>query len=163
MFADGFLADNLFEIMSLLLTAAGIWFIVQQLREAKLASQMEGMISLTDSYKKLSEEFAYLEPLFADEKWISLSLDEKYSRVLKETEIFGNMSNVLDHYELVGLLVKSKALDKHIAYRFYGSSDVDWKNYEKIVQTHRDAIQRPQIGIYWEWLEREFEKIRNDR
>lgn len=46
MFSEGFIADHILEILSLGLAALGIWFVVQQLRETKLASQMEAMVHL---------------------------------------------------------------------------------------------------------------------
>ena len=42
MFADDFLTVSLAEVLRLVVTIVGIWIVVKQLNETRLASQMEG-------------------------------------------------------------------------------------------------------------------------
>ena len=48
MFTDGYFSLRFAEVIGFVITIAGIWLVVRQLNEARLASQMEGMLDLTD-------------------------------------------------------------------------------------------------------------------
>ena len=120
MFAEDFLSNNLFEILSLVLTAAGIWFIVQQLREAKLASQMEGVLSLQDRFIDISDALSLVDDLAGDDGWAHLRGREAYSRYIADTALRAAVNKVAKFYELLSVLVQTGALDKALAYKLYG-------------------------------------------
>ena len=56
MFTDGYFSISFPEVLGLIVTVLGIWFVVQQLREAKLANQMEGLISLIEIEEESSQQ-----------------------------------------------------------------------------------------------------------
>ena len=80
MFADGFLSITLEGMLGLLVTALGIWFVVQQLREGKLAAQMDGVLSLTDRYMDMTDDIILVDELALDKDWAQLSGRKAYSR-----------------------------------------------------------------------------------
>ena len=75
MFAEDFIANHLFEILGLVVTISGIWLVVQQLRETKLATQMEGVLSLSDRFIEITPEVSLIDRVTSAADWSTLQVD----------------------------------------------------------------------------------------
>ena len=81
MFNNDFLSISLVEIIGLLVTIIGIWLVVKQLNETRLASQMEGLLELTNLDLSNSDGLLALKELSSQEDWNTLSDEEAFARV----------------------------------------------------------------------------------
>jgi hypothetical protein len=68
MFADGYFTLRFGEVLGLIVTIVSVYFVVKQLREAKLASQMEGMLGLSEIEAKKRREGQALESLVGSDE-----------------------------------------------------------------------------------------------
>ena len=158
MFAGEFISNHIFEILGLLVTIAGVWFVVQQLREAKLASQMEGMIHLAE-LSGSNETREELRELVYIEEWEILSPKEAYSRIFDSENSKKGFLKMASVYELVGVFVKRKALDEGIVYDQYGHGvPFWWRRLEKVIVFMRRVEKNEALFVNWEWLAQRFEK-----
>jgi hypothetical protein len=159
MFADGFLSITLEGMLGLLVTGVGIWLVVQQLREAKLAAQMEGVLSLTDRFIGISDDISLIDDLELDEDWAQLSGSAAYSRFNTNDGLRAAISKTIKFYELVSVLVQTGALDKKLAYKLYGNLVARrWNLVRKVVYAMREKFANSTISAEWEWLAMEFEE-----
>lgn len=60
MFSEEFGTITLADVLGLIVTIVGIWLVVRQLTESKLASQMEGMLTLGDRFDHLLKHIILL-------------------------------------------------------------------------------------------------------
>lgn len=158
MFADGFLANNIFEILGLIVTIGGIWLVVKQLNETRLATQMEGMLVLGEKFAASINDASILRELFELEEWKGLSDREAHNRVYDSKALANAYNKVLSLFELIGVLVRRKTLDRELAFDYYGSVASGWWNYlEKITRQRRIENNSESIGEHWEWLAKQFE------
>ena len=159
MFADGYIAEHMFEILGLLVTSLGIWFVVQQLRQAKISAQAETLMRLSEWEGELEDDRVFLTELAETEEWKNLSQAESYDFVMgndKYSKPFVNISRV---YEMVGVLVRTKALDESLAYEMFNYFlPLMWRNYEEFTLAYREAHNVQTVAEHWEWLTIEFER-----
>jgi hypothetical protein len=159
MFADGFLSITLEGMLGLLVTAVGIWFVVQQLREAKLAAQMDGVLSLTDRFMDMTDDISLVDELALDKDWAQLSGRKAYSRYNSNKVLKSAIINLSKFYELVAVLVQSGALDISFAEKLYGELVARrWHLVRNVVYAIREEFANSFISSEWEWLALEFEK-----
>ena len=157
MFADGFLSITLEGMLGLLVTAVGIWFVVQQLREAKLAAQMEGVLSLTDRFIEMTDDINLVDALALDKDWAQLSGGEAYSRFNSNKGLETAITKVVKFYELVSVLVQTGALDKALAYKLYGELVTRrWNLVRTVISEVREEMAMKGVAEEWEWLAMEF-------
>jgi hypothetical protein len=159
MFADGY-AISFEAFVGFVITVLGLWFVVQQLREAKLASQMEGLLMISDrSTSFLTKQWPTLRKLVEKDDWAEISDEEAYSLVFDHKgryEAFRTMGGI---NELLGTLVKRKALDKAIVHDYFGNaSSVQWNYFENVIRHRRKMVGFEEVAVNWEWLAQQFEK-----
>ena len=161
MVVNDFLLNNMFEILGLLVTMAGIWFVVQQLRESKLASQMEGILMLQDHWERIIEDRGLLwEMTIQNDDWDSLSAKKAYREVYKNKDVNDSFIRVANFFDTVGNLVISKSLDKELAYRQYCLVlSPLFDKFEKVILLDRKVQKNPRIFDNWEWMRREFKRM----
>lgn len=160
MFGDGYFSFSFPELVGTIVTIVGIWLVVRQLKEAKLASQMEGMISLAmmaDDMRKYSlthSDFTRLE------EWEKLNDEEAYQLIRGNKEYQEAYFKQVAVYELVGGLVRAGSLNLKVADVTFGHRLPDtWKRYEKYTRQLRIELNSNDINENWEWLAKEFEKL----
>ena len=159
MFADGYFSISFPELVGTIVTIVGIWLVVKQLNETRLASQMEGMLALGERVVAIREHRNILFELVNLDEWNSLSAKEAHTRIYESKLHLDAYSSAMTLFELLGILVRRKALDKGLAYDFYGRvTFVWWNRLAKITQQRRIEENREEIGEHWEWLAKEFEK-----
>jgi hypothetical protein len=157
MFADRFLSITLEGMLGLLVTAVGIWIVVQQLREAKLAAQMEGVLSLTDRFIEMTDDINLVDGLALDKDWAQLSGGEAYSRFNSNKGLKTAITKVLKFYELLSVLVQTGALDKTLAYKLYGELVTRrWYLVKTVISEVREEMAMKGVAEEWEWLAMEF-------
>ena len=68
-------------LLGLVVTAVGVWLVVRQLNDAKLASQMEGLLTLSQQYTDLAPDRAKLLALTSRSSWGKMSTQEAHSAI----------------------------------------------------------------------------------
>ena len=159
MFADDFLSISLAELLGLLVTIGGVWFVVQQLKESKLSSQMEGLMELIEQWTASTQVRKPLSDLTNSSEWKELSGEEAYNRISESEQLKAGLDFTVNWYELIGVLVRKKSLNKEIVYELIGPFVAyRWKKMEKVIRHDRTVREWHQVHN-WEWLATEFEKM----
>ena len=161
MFADGFLSAYMFEILGLLVTIAGIWFVVQQLRESKLASQMEGILMLQDHWERIIEDRGLLwDMTMTNDDWDTYSAKMAYKAVYDDKDVRDSFLRVANFFDTIGTLVIGKSLDKKLAYHQYNLVLCPlYDKFEIVLSVDRKAQKNARIFENWEWIRKEFKKM----
>lgn len=158
MFAENFLSITVADVLGLLVTIIGIWLVVRQLTESKLASQMEGMLTLGDRFDHLLEHIILLFELSQSDRWKKADSDEAYKIIYETQENREAFFKMGSFYELLAVLVRRKVLDEKLAYDTYGELVAKrWRWVEKAVAAHRIAQGTEEYWEHWEWLALRFE------
>lgn len=157
MFAEGYFSLSFAEVIGFVITIVSVWLVVRQLNETRLASQMEGLLALTEI--DISGSSALLELINLDD-WNSLSEKDAYTRVYESETFRDDWIKTLTFFELLGVLVRRKVLDKGLAYDQYGKLVfIWWERLEKVVRQRRIEDKWEELGEHWEWLAFKFEKL----
>jgi len=160
MFSEDFLSFNLVELFGLAVTIVGIWIVVRQLTESRLASQMEGAIAFADRSDKLDSEIADLLNFSNSEDWENLDFSATYSTFKESPKYFPQYLKMANLYGLVGGLVRARALDISLADEGFGYYlPKRWRRFEKYTKELRKNSDNFAINEDWEWLAKEFEKM----
>ena len=159
MFADGFLSIGLSEIVGWLVTLLGIWLVVRQLNEAKLASQMEGLLTLGEMDSGNGDSWNTALEVVNRQDWIGLEPQQAH-KLFHETDAHAKaLDRITIFFERMSVLVRRKALDSKMAYDMYGNAITRWwERMNKVVIHHRIELNDKSFGRNWEWLAHEFEK-----
>ena len=159
MFADGYFSLSFAEALGLSVTIVSVYFVIVQLRETRLASQMEGMISLANFEASKRMEAKALTNLITSEEWEKLTAEESFALIKENEGYWDGALNYSEAYELIGNLAKSGALDINIAYEQFGwSLPSAYRQLEKAIDETRKEFG-PELQANWEWLTIEFEKM----
>ena len=159
MFADGYFSISFEAVLGFAITLVSVWFVVRQLNETRLASQMEGMISLANFEASKRREAKEFLRFTESEDWKKLTAEEAFSLVKENEEYWDGAYSLSEAYELIGNLVKSKALDINIAYQHFGwILPLTYRQLEKVTVEARKEFG-PKLQENWEWLTIEFEKM----
>lgn len=157
MFGDGYFSFSFPEFVGTIVTIVGIWLIVKQLRETKLASQMEGLLELLDQWTASQDTRRPVLNLIDLEEWDRMNDKDAYARIYESGELLKGYTFIVNWYELTSVLVRNKALDKTIVFEYFGGYIVRrWNKFEKVVRHHR-LLQNDFSINNWEWLAKEFE------
>jgi len=152
-------AISLADVLGLIVTIVGIWLVVRQLREAKLASQMGGMMELRQMISDNSEFERLLFDLISEDDWEAISAKEAHARLFNSDELTEAWNELTSFFELYSLLVRKKALDEGMAYAYNGKFvSLWWKRLEKIARQQRIELKWGDLLENWEWLALKFEK-----
>jgi hypothetical protein len=144
-------------VLGLLVTLLGIYLVVRQLKEARLASQMEGMLALGDRFDGLLEHIIVLNELTKSDRWQAADSEEALGIIYESTETREAFFKVGSYYEGLAVLVRRKVLDEQLAYDSNGSLIYKrWKWVDKAVFAHRIAQGAEDYWEHWEWLAERF-------
>jgi hypothetical protein len=160
MFAGGYFSLSFAEVVGLLVTIVSVYFVVKQLREAKLASQMEGVIAIQLMERKHIKSAKQLNELLETDEWQDLDGEEAHSMIKNTDAYWDGYLEYAATYGLLSGLVRAKAIDIHLAYEqwgFYVPSR--WRTLEKFTYILREKLGNSTINDNWEWLASEFEKL----
>jgi hypothetical protein len=158
MFSNGYFSIGFAELIGFGITIVSVWLIVRQLIDARLASQMEGMLALGTQSSSFDEHRKLLSDLIETEKWKGFSDEEAYEFIFAKEKYREAYLALIAFFERLAILVRRRALDKGIAYDFYGRVVVLWwKALEKVTRYRRKEEQLDGIAEHWEWLAMEFE------
>lgn len=157
MFNEGYLAISFEALLGLIVTVVSVWLVVKQLRETKLASQMEGLLALADQLADVAELRETLVPAITSNDWDQLSDEEAHTRVYGSEAHKIAYKKTKNFYELIGVLVRRKALDRGLASDYFGNSiAIWWERLEKVTRQESKDLGY-NVGSHWEWVAREFE------
>ena len=160
MFADGYFSLSFAEVLGLLVTIASVYFVVKQLREAKLASQMEGVIAIQQMERKHIKSAKPLYELLETDEWQDLDGEEAYSMIKNTDAYWDGYLEYVATYGLLSNLVRAKAIDIHLAYEQWGFFVPSrWRALEKFTFMLREKMGTPTLNDNWEWLAIEFGKM----
>lgn len=160
MIGEIFLSVTLGEILGLVVTVVGIWLIVMQLNGERLASQMTGMLTLLDHWREIiADRQKVLAMTSRDGDWDKLNAKDAYKSIFRNSEATNSFIRVANFFDTVGLLVRSKALDKRLAFRGWGIFLTRmYDQFEKVILFDRRAQNNHTIYEDWEWLAGEYKK-----
>jgi hypothetical protein len=163
MFAEGFFSITVGEVLGIVVAIFGIYYVVRQLNEARLASQMEGMIALATMGNEMQhdKDVISLREFIALDEWTKLSGQEAFEVISNEKKYKRGYDKQVSVYELVGGLVKAGALDIRVADNAFGYYlPFFWNRLEKYTKTLQNEYGAT-INEHWEWAAKEFEKLNN--
>jgi len=161
MFAEGFLSISLEGLIGLIVTVVGIWLVVQQLRETKLASQMDGLITPSEMHKNIREEVKPLQDFADSEEFKKLDGKEAFTMIESNEKYWIGLVRMSYMFTLIGNLVYTKSLDIRLADRSFGYViPLNWRRLEKVIKWHRIEIENENVNVWWEWLTNEFGKVK---
>jgi hypothetical protein len=160
MISDGFFTVSFEAIIGFIITIAGIWLVVKQLNETRLATQTEGLIGLIEIEEGMVGKIEALEEYIDTEEWQALSDKEAYTRISENKEYLEGYSKVGRLYELIGVLVRNNALDLHMVAGHYGRVIPNhFRLLEKYIRERRQMIDIMSLAENWEWLTIEIERL----
>ena len=160
MFAEGYFSLSFAEVIGFLVTIVSVYYLGRQLREAKLASQFEGMISLSQISADVYQQSQSLVDLIRSEEWKALTDDDAHALIQSNKDYQEGWHALSSFNELVGNMVKSGALDMRIAYEDQGYFlPASWRGLEKYARARRKELSVDALFDNWEWLAKEFEKM----
>ena len=116
MFPEGFFSIGFAELIGFAITSVSVWLIVRQLTDARLASQMEGMLALGDHDIELSLPRKLIESIITSDTWKGFDGKQAYEHIYGNENTLEAYYDVLSFFERLGILVRRKALDKGIAF-----------------------------------------------
>ena len=153
MFENDFLSIGLSEIVGWLVTLLGIWLVVKQLNEAKLASQMEGLLALMNDLSKLHEDREALKIAVTSVEWEQSTNEKAWAIIRDDKTLLASYRKVGNFFETIAVLVRSGALTKELAFRSWGEMiPVTFRSLEKGIIQSRIEEGDQEILEYWEWL-----------
>lgn len=153
MFTDGYFSFSFPELVGTLVTIVGIWLVVKQLREAKLASQMEGILALGDRFDGMVEHFNLLLELSQSERWKEADSATAYKILLESKENRDAFFKVASFYETLSVLVRRNVLDEELALDGWGDMvGKRWYWMEKAILAQRVSLENEEYWQHWEWL-----------
>lgn len=161
MFADGYFSLSFAELIGFAITIVSVWLVIRQLNETRLASQMEGAISLATMAADMEKQVKALVDFTLLEEWEKLDDEDAYAAISRNDEY---MEGYLKHANIFGLtggLVRAGALDLHVAEEQFGYFlPVRWRRFEKFTRVLRKKFGE-EMNENWEWLALEFEKLQS--
>ena len=158
MFADGFIAEHIFEILGLLVTVGGVWLVVKQLNETRLASQMEGILALGDRFDGIVEHNIILFELSQTTPWKEANNSKAHKIIFESKRNREAFFKVTSFYEALAVLVRRRVVDKQLAIDNWGDMvGKRWTWIEKAVLEHRRSLENEKFSQHWEWMAKEFE------
>ena len=110
--------SDIIQILLLIVTGGGAALIVKQLREARLASQMEGLMELNQQHQEIDEAMFVIRKIIKPQEWASISPEEQIKRLTADDPMIKTWRKIGSFHEMLGLLVRSNSFDIEIAYRF---------------------------------------------
>ena len=116
----GGLTMSLEGLLGLVITALGLWFVIKQLNETRLASQMEGVIALLQIETQATQSAIELVEFTDSGDYKKMDAVEVHAHVRSKDDLRQQMSNVQSLYELMGNLIKTGALDDRVAFEQFG-------------------------------------------
>ena len=145
-------------LLGLVVTVVGVGLVVRQLNDAKLASQMEGLLTINQQYSNLALDRKNLNELTSADNWGKLSPQEALS-TLNDSKLYGSFVEISTLFEIVGSLVSSRALDFRMADKFFGFLLPSYfRDFENVIAELRSEND-PRLFENWEWLAIRFEKL----
>jgi len=159
MFSEGFFSISFEGLLGLAVTIVSVYFIVKQLRETKLATQMEGLLSVAEQLNEIADLRESLLEVVEQADWHILSNQEAHARVYQSETRKIAYKKTKNFYELVAVLVKGKSLDRNLASKYFGNSvAIWWRRLEKVTLHESDELNY-NVAESWEWLALELEKM----
>ena len=142
--------SDLIQIAFLVVTLLGAILIVKQLREARLASQMEALMELDEKNKEVLEAFFVLSTFMEKETWSNLSTQEKAKRLEANEDTKRAWRTIASYCELIALSIPSKSLSSKLAYDFDGDLVVNaYRTLEPAIE-YRGNIVGPSLFNHFE-------------
>jgi hypothetical protein len=135
---------------AVLIAVIGLWL------EAKRTAVSRGV----DTLMKYSSEFSskeFMERRLHLAKILIKKMDRKLNK-REEMELVAYATYFLDHYEVIGFLLRKKILDKQLVYVYYCFTLMGyWRFLKEVIDSCR--LEDPMLWEDAEWLHAEFAKI----
>ena len=160
MFGEGYFSIS-FEILVVSAIALfSAWLVVRQLNETRLASQMEGIITLSLRWSEVESISGPLDKFIKTKKWQNMEPEEAVTYIQSKDDLWQLHNAIQGLFELLGGLMKSGALDENVAYEQFGFLvPASWNQLEKYSIGVRLRTGADSLSVNWEWLAKRFEKM----
>lgn len=158
---DSISISDQISILGLIVAAAGVWFVVKQLNESKLASYASTYLQLHAQSQDLHEDFDLLNK-FEEKTDLSNMTPEEQKKALIEAP--DSATKILGLFETIGILVKNKGLDLQMAYDYWGYYVLRYyKWWEPAKEVNRAMSEgAEEAWEHFEWLAKEFSKLKKN-
>ena len=160
MFASEIWFTSPADLLGLIVTAVGIWLVVKQLGEAKLASQMEGVLALGDRFDGITEHLNLIMELSQSVRWKEADNAKAYNIILESKENRDAFFKVASFYETLSILVRRNVMDELLAFDGWGDMvGKRWYWMEKAILAQRVSLENEDYWEHWQWLAGKFDKM----
>jgi len=150
---EGYFSISFEAIVGLLVTIVGIWLVVRQLHEAKLASQMGGLLTLEQMALALAELDLDLLNRVASDEWQKIPAEQAHREVFENPNAYKAWNGLVAWNDLLGVLVRRGALDEEMVFLRHGTMTELWyQRFEKIIRIERKRLKWDGLAANWEWL-----------
>ena len=147
------------DLLAIFVTIASVALIIRQLKEARLASQLEGFLELANQFSNIALPIEFVDSLSLSTEWQQLSGEEAYEFLIENEKNRVYFKKVGIFYEMTGALLKRGMLDYKIAMDTCGEIGASrWRTLEKAIYFHRKVQGEDSLYTQWEWLAENFSK-----
>ena len=139
--SDGYFSTSFEALIGFVVTIVGIYLVVRQLHEAKLASQMGGLLALEQMALDLGADALKKISAVTSGDWESIPAEEAHRIVFDDPEAFEAWNGMVAWHDLLAVLVRRGALDAKLVYMRHGSMTELWySRVEKVIQVERRRL-----------------------
>ena len=161
MFADDYFSFSFAEMVGTLVTIVGIWLVVSQLRQSRIAAQMEGILEISSWFNEIGPALDFVDDLGSSNKWNGLDGTQAYDFLTKSKSSRRLYREIVVFYESLATLVRSGILNRKLAYNNFGPMSIKrWKTLEKAIIINRKIVGEESLYKDWDWMAGDFEKYR---
>lgn len=158
MLDNGYFTLSFEGMLGLFVTVFSVWLVIRQLREAKVASQMEGILALGDRFDGIVEHNDRLFELAKSQRWKEADNEKAFEINYESKKNREAFFKVASFYETLAVLVRRKVLNQRLAFDGWGDMvAIRWQWMEKAVLAQRVATGNEKYWQHWEWLAQKFE------
>jgi len=150
---EGYFFLSFADLIGMIVTLFSALLIIKQLRDSRLAVQMEGFLTIIDRFAAITQAIAFVDSLYLSEEWKLFDGQEAYRFIMENEDNKEFYLQVGIFYEGVSALLRRGALDKGLAIDTFGGVGVTrFKTLEKAIKFHRKHVGEPDLYNQWEWL-----------
>ena len=158
MISNAYISLSFEGMLGLAVTVISVWLVVRQLREAKVASQMEGILALGDRFDGIVGHNVRLFELAHSQRWKDADNETAFEIIYESKENQDAFFKVASFYETVAVLIRRKVLDEQLAFDGWGDMvGIRWRWMEKFVLAQRAKTGNEGYWQHWEWLADRFD------
>jgi len=152
-FSDSFFVLSFSDLIGFLVTIISVILIIKQLADSRLATQMEGFLTISDRFAEITQAIDFVDKLSLSKEWEDFNGEEAYQHLIENKDRKENFMQVGAFYEVVSALLHRRALDRALAANTFGHfGAIRWLTLEKAIVYQRDLFGEKALYDQWEWM-----------